>query len=234
MTKVIVHHHLGLGDHFICNGIVNALSKQVKIYLVCKENYYETVSYLYTDNFNVKLIPLYNDSYFGEFEQVSHIQKVLQKDLIRIGFQNIEHTHFDRNFYESVEMPFEYRYTMFRLPKVNQKASKLYQQLSHGQEYVLAHRQSSESKYNINIDTHLPVIDVDLRVSQNMLNWIDLIKGASQIHCVPSSFYCLVDSIASTLEGKLFYHDIRKGTLLNPNNEFNNNCWNVISYASKL
>ena len=234
MNEVILHHHLGLGDHFICNGLVNALSKQAKIYLICKEVYYETISCLYTDNFNVNLLALASDSYIGEFEQVAQIQKVLQKDLIRVGFQNIDHNRFDRNFYESIGMPFEYRYTMFRLPQINQKASKICQELSHGQDYVLAHRQSSESKYDINIQTHLPIIDVDFSVTQNMMNWVDLIKGASQIHCVPSSFYCLVDSIATTLKGKLFYHDIRKGTLLNPNNEFNDNCWNVISYDTKL
>lgn len=234
MNEVILHHHLGLGDHFICNGLVNALSKQAKIYLICKDIYYETICCLYTDNFNVTVVSLPRDSYFGEFQQVAHVQRVLQKDLIRVGFENIDHTRFDRNFYESISMPFNYRYSMFRLPQVNQKASQLHQDLSNGQQYVLAHRQSSEAKYDINIKTHLPIIDVDFNVTQNMMNWVELIKGASQIHCVPSSFYCLVDSIATSLRGKLFYHNIRKGTLLNPNNEFNNNCWNVISYDTKL
>lgn len=234
MIEIIMHHHLGLGDHFICNGMVNELSKDARIYLICKEAYYETVSCLYTDNFNVKPIFLHDDNYHGEIEQVKNIQNILQKDILRIGFQNIDHTKFDRSFYESISMPFEYRYSRFCLPKINQKSMNLYHKLSKGKEYALVHRQSSERQYDINITTDLPLIDVNIGETKNMMNWVDLIKNASQIHCVPSSFYCLVDSMAPNLKSKLFYHNVRRGTLLNPNNTFNNNCWNVIEYDSKL
>ena len=30
MNKILVHHHLGLGDHIICNGLINYLSEQKK------------------------------------------------------------------------------------------------------------------------------------------------------------------------------------------------------------
>lgn len=234
MNEIILHHHLGLGDHFICNGIVNFLSKSVKIYLVCKESYYETVCSLYGDNFNVKPVMLPRGAYLNEMEQVAAIQRSLQKDLLRVGFQNIDHNRFDRNFYESVSLPFEYRYTMFELPRSNQQAKALFESLTGGMNYILVHRQSSEGRYNINIESALPIIEVDFAITRNMMNWVDLIKNASEIHCVPSSFYCLVDSITPLLQGKLFYHDIRKGTLLNPNNEYNKHCWKIITYDTKL
>jgi hypothetical protein len=234
MNEVILHHHLGLGDHFICNGLVNYISNESKIYLICKESYSETINSLYSDNFNVNPIFLYDDSYQGEFDQVNQIQNILKKDILRIGFHNIDHSRFDRIFYDRISLPFEYRYSMFKLPRVNQTSIKLFQSLSHGQEYALVHRQSSEGSYNINITSNLKIIDIDFTVTRNMLNWVDMIKNASEIHCVPSSFFCLVDSMSTQLRGDLFYHDIRKGTLINPNNEYNKNVWKIVTYDTKL
>ena len=55
---VVIHHHLGLGDHIICNGLINHISVSKKIYLICKLQYYKNIKYLYQDNNNVKIIPL--------------------------------------------------------------------------------------------------------------------------------------------------------------------------------
>ena len=42
--KFILHHHLGLGDHFVFNGMVNYISKQYdKIYIPAK---YTTIQQL--------------------------------------------------------------------------------------------------------------------------------------------------------------------------------------------
>ena len=43
----IIHHHLGLGDSIICNGLVNYLSKKNnKVYLPVKSNLLDKINYL--------------------------------------------------------------------------------------------------------------------------------------------------------------------------------------------
>jgi hypothetical protein len=37
--RIIVHHHTGLGDHFICNGLINALLEYYSIDLICEDCY---------------------------------------------------------------------------------------------------------------------------------------------------------------------------------------------------
>ena len=59
-NSLVIHHHLGLGDHIICNGLINQISIYKKIYLICKLQYYKNIRYLYKDNKNVKVIPLTN------------------------------------------------------------------------------------------------------------------------------------------------------------------------------
>ena len=234
LNPIIVYHHLGLGDHFICNGLVNDIAERIPVYLICKDTYFPTISCLYGDNFAVKPIAITNSSYESEVEQVKVLEREMRLPLYTIGFANIDHTRFDQNFYEFANIPFEYRYTKFKLPKFTVGAINLFTKLYQGQEYILAHTQSSEGSYDINIESDLPIIYVNPNETNNMMNWCDLIKYATEIHCIPSSFYCLVDSMANNIKAKLFYHSMRRGTLLQPNNQYNNNRWNIIEYATKL
>ena len=51
MNKILVHHHLGLGDHIICNGLVNQISHGLDIvHLPVKTHYYEMIKFLYREN----------------------------------------------------------------------------------------------------------------------------------------------------------------------------------------
>ena len=61
--EFVLHHHLGLGDTIICNGLVNFLStKYSKIYLPVKENLFNTVQFLYSENKNLSLFKILNNT----------------------------------------------------------------------------------------------------------------------------------------------------------------------------
>ena len=45
-----IYHHLGLGDHIICNGIVRHFKEIHKTVTVfCRPNYFTNVEYMYRD-----------------------------------------------------------------------------------------------------------------------------------------------------------------------------------------
>ena len=80
--KIVIHHHLGLGDIIICNGLVNYLSNQFeKIILPIHENYYEQVCYLYSENPKIEIIRIQNQS---------EIYTRFKNDqILRVGFEKI-------------------------------------------------------------------------------------------------------------------------------------------------
>ena len=59
---IYLYHHLGLGDHIICNGLVRLLTKNEKTYgLFCKEHNVKSVSFMFRDIKNLSIIPVNND-----------------------------------------------------------------------------------------------------------------------------------------------------------------------------
>ena len=90
--------------------------------------------------------------------------------------------------------------------------------------YNLAHSQSSEINFKIIIDNNFPTIYVEKNtdIFKNIFYYVNLIKDATEIHCVNSSFLHLVDRVDT--KAKLFYHDNRKGVL-----KFKKN-WKIINY----
>jgi len=76
-NKVLIHHHLGLGDTIICNGLVNYLSndKGIECFLPVKRHYLKMVTYLYKDNHRVNLFGI-------DMKQETMMLKALQKKMI--------------------------------------------------------------------------------------------------------------------------------------------------------
>ena len=89
---LIIHHHLGTGDHFICNGLVNYICSNIEeeaekclqssplVYLACKKRNLETVSYLYRENQIVIPIEIGDN----ELEHVNSIVKQNNLKLINL------------------------------------------------------------------------------------------------------------------------------------------------------
>ena len=59
-NQVYIYHHLGLGDHFHCNGVVRSLINEkyrdTKVKLFAKEKYSEMVKFMYRDLSNLEII----------------------------------------------------------------------------------------------------------------------------------------------------------------------------------
>lgn len=206
MSNIILHHHLGLGDHFVCNGMINYLSKEYDlIYLPCKKHNFNTIELLYSENSKVKVFKI-NSS---EFEEIYYFSKFTNIPIFRVGFENCNIYEWNTSFYSQLSLDFSIRYSEFKLPKNIPNENDLYNLLAKN-EYCLVHRESSEGKYELNIDKKYDVVEVSKENDPygNLLNYVKLIKNAKEIHCINSSFFHLVDSIET--KAKLFYHDTRK------------------------
>jgi hypothetical protein len=237
MNQIILHHHLGLGDHFTCCGLVNTLSKKYdKIYLVCKEKNYETVKCLYSENHKIKFLKILND----EYSEVHFFSNELNLPVVKVGFIPLDLKNYHMKFYEMVDVDFKERYLNFNLPNDIKGADELYKDVvGDYKEYILVHDSSSEkNEYYMDMfewrngkNSHLPIIKITEKNTNNLLEWIKVIKHAKEIHVVPSSVFFLIDSIQSELNADLYYHNVRPaGYTFMVNTDFNNHRWNIVEY----
>lgn len=217
---MIIHHHLGLGDHFVCNGLVNYISfdSSEPIDLICKKYNLETIQYLYSENTKVNVIPIES---INEIAEVNNYANITKQKLLRVGFEHCDPQNWDRSFYKQLNIDFIERYRSFRLP--TKKPKQLIQIPS--SEYILIHNESSDSKYDLNINTYLDKYFIVRKNEYHLLSYIDVILNAQEIHCIDSSVFHLIDSI-SNITNKLYYHNIRKNSTC-----FNKSLkWKIISY----
>jgi hypothetical protein len=163
--------------------------------------------------------------------------------------------NFDRQFYEQANILFSERYNKFRLPQTIEGCEELYDTLTEGEtEYIIVHSNSSaaggkstskdhllKKGYDIDLyswrkdgDSNLKVVEIQMGQTSNMLAYMKLIENAKEIHCINSSFFCLVDSVCTKIKAKLFYHDIRINNITQINCwTTGGNRWTVIDYPFK-
>ena len=247
--SMVLYHHLGLGDHFFCIGLVNYFSEHHHVHLACKIQYLTTIKPLYKDNHNVTVFPIFKaeDIYWPNFripDDVRIYADTLELPLTTVGFQNMwdYNTVWYRSFYCQHNIPYDYRYEKFKIPRTSPNAQPLYNQMITTPDYILVHDVSSVSDgYPIDILQGRPegsipnIIKILPDISNNLLDWIDVIRNASEIHVVPSSVFCLVDSIASSLNASLYYHDIRQwADIWHSDVERPGTNWKVITYDRQL
>lgn len=203
MNEIILYHHLGMGDHFICNGLVNKLSEQYDtIHLPCKQHYFESIACLYQDNDKIKVFPISNEP--NDIHEYANINNL---DIRLVGFSDYCANTFERSFYKAVDSDYSIRYTHFKLPKHIKNSKVLYEELIKTEPYCVIHENCSDNEFNLNIDSNLEKIYIKHGKTSNILDYIEILKNAEEIHCVGSSIYALVDSI--DLKAKLYYHNKR-------------------------
>jgi len=237
-----------LGDSFVMNGIVNYFADRCyELHVPCWDKYYDTTRCLYKDSDNIKVIPFAVVPEVLSLEQdyvtKNGLSRVLRIDLIPSKIKNFSlNAMWDLQLYAAYELPFHLRYTNFRLPKNVEGSDELFQKLSLNQPYVLVHSNTGDHPHGMPINIqgfrqgnnfpNINIIEVNPDITNNMMQYIKLIENAEEIHCVPSSFYCLVDSVST--RAKLFYHDCREKTAMAVNSPWNNHKWNIVNYVERF
>ncbi len=233
--EFIVHHHLGLGDHIICNGLVNFISKKYKkIYLVTNSIFKDQVDYLYQINNRVEILPVDVKSVNNAEDAVKDFAMKKKLQILKIGFEEEKKINkpFYKAFYKQLNINYKISYSDFNLP-FNQKdevnlSKILFKKFNvKNSRYLLFHNEASDNKFQLNIQSNLPVISLsqDYDDQNNIFLYRDIIKNASEIHCINSSFLHLIDRIETN--GRLFYHNIR-GSKIKLRKK-----WRVLTYGNR-
>ena len=117
--QVYIYHHLGLGDHFHCNGVVrfllNEKYKDFKVKLFAKKKYFEMVKFMYRDLTNLEIIPITND----EKKEKEEIETIINDtdNIEKIGFDYFlknkdKGKTIDMLFYEQYNIDYSKRFEL--------------------------------------------------------------------------------------------------------------------------
>ncbi len=206
MTRIVVYHHLGVGDHLICNGLVRHLAERhERIFLPCKRSALATIGCLYADEPNVEPVAIDREP-----DDVEAFAAGMGLPVRKIGFEACDRRRFDESFYEQAGVPFEYRWSKFRLPQTIPGEDEAFERLRPGSDYRVVHREASHGLYALRIDEPMPTVEIRGPRSGgygNLLVYRRLIERATEVHCINSSVVHLVDSLDGP--ARLVYHDAR-------------------------
>jgi len=219
-----IYHHLGLGDHIICNGLVRQLISLNEMYVMfVKPHNKISVEFMYRDLTNLSFIA--GDDYFvNRFISENNIQN---NDLIICGFSSGFNCTWDEAFYAQHKIDFKERWLSFKIKRDEIREQYLYNFLNPNDEkFVLIHKSGSDDfdriNYNV-INPNLKKIYVE-KHTENIFDYLKLIELAEEIHCVDSSVLHLIDSVLSC--DNLFYHkNYKQRTEIN---SVQNKKWKII------
>ena len=225
--------HLGLGDHFDCNGMVRYIlekEKYTKVIVFCKDSYFDLVEHMYRDNPNIGVIKI---DRFKEYDEVANTMNncdPLNNDFLVVGHQFYDHSSKGKNcwevFYDQLKVPYSVRKDFFHVERDTEGEQNLMSKLNpENKSFVFVH-DDKDRGFNLDkkhiLDKELHVIEND--VSENIFHFIKILEEAKEIHCMESSFKTLVDLYCE--QENLFFHDFRG----HPLGSKSNKNWKTIKY----
>tara|TARA_B100000965_G_scaffold406806_1_gene448864 strand:- start:6978 stop:7730 length:753 start_codon:yes stop_codon:yes gene_type:complete len=227
--ELIIYHHLGIGDHIVCNGLVNFISENHRIHLPVKKKYSEMVQHLYSKNNKVNLFEIEEES---EKEQVLQYSENNKLNILKIGFEKLS-GEYNKSFYSQIGLDYKYSYDKFYVPEDIDKEVKIFNHLLDkykimNNSFIFIHNSSTKGVFKLK---NLPKKDtIYMKQKDDIFNNIffyrKVIIEAKEIHCVNSSFSTLIERLPT--KGKLFFHDIIKREPV-----YLSNKWEVINYENK-
>jgi hypothetical protein len=176
--KAFILHHLGLGDHITCMGIVRYYATLYdEVYVVCKKKYEDNVRLLYQDDITIHIYPIdTTDIYDGQISEQFHFSKERNAtyvynnevyDLITFGMFSSIKTDYRRIpfcFYDNIQLDYRYFWDYSHLPDTTE-SKELYNELlkRNIHDYIIIHAStSSGATFSIKSDKHKNTCIIDL------------------------------------------------------------------------
>jgi hypothetical protein len=185
--------HLGLGDAIICNGLVRELSKRhTSLLLPCKLPNFASVLWQFSDLVNVYVLPIRDDA---EALALSKQYPTLGLGMwCKTGLR--DRAHWDRQFYEDADVPFDCRWSSFFVPPM------LAQLNPPPLPFTFVHQQPEQGR----AFRQLPPGTLHSPPRPPHIFWhCATLAAAASIHVVNSCFLNLAESVATT--GTLYLHN---------------------------
>ena len=202
MKSIYIYHHLGLGDHIICNGIIREyVEKYDKVFHFVKPSNFDNVSFMYRDLKNLNLIKM-NPEDIKFFLSIPPTKNLLMIGYLRDYFKKLAddiYRSFDIGFYDMANIALEEKWNKFYLDRNIEREKEIFYNvlgLKDNENFIFIH-EDSQRNYLLN-RSYLPegikIISAENFKNIGIFDFIYTIEKAKEIHVMASSFYCLIDT----------------------------------------
>lgn len=227
---VFVMSHLGMGDQLIMSGLLRYLALFHKsVVFVAKRSHASAINFLYRD-ISTNITPLYVNSdsdvspIFGSDGIDIDNYKTNNFKIMLLG----EHigsdawvntlsksTDFAEAFYKQADIYYDVRWKHFFLLRDYNAEQRLFASISPKEPYAFIH---DDAVRNMNIADSVTSVGTIIRPALAgldapiLFNYLSIIEGATEIHCIDSCFAIMIDAIGiNRPEQKKYLHTYAKG-----------------------
>lgn len=216
-----IYHHLGLGDHIICNGLIRSIvNSKEKYSLFVKQHNKKSVEFMYRDLPNIEFI-IGDDNFVQNFIVENNLNS---NDLIIAGFYNHPNSFdFAESFYMQNNIPPINRWSKFYVKRDKKKEKDLFDFYNLTENnYVFIHDDKSRM-YEIDEDLienkHLQIVRPIKGITDNIFDYCYLMEKSFESHFIDSSFRLIFDCM-SLRNSNLFYHIKMKNSVFRNQNKY--------------
>lgn len=214
MKHIYIYHHLGLGDHVICNGLVRTLIKkdpEAQYVMFVKSHNKPSVSFMYRDLKNLSFHTVNTDA---DVNAIIDNQNLEFLYVIGFGWDpSVKEHEFDKVFYLQHGLDFEERWNSFYCERDINREMELFKKFNIIEnDYVFVHDDISrgfeiEEKHVRNKDLQIirPTMGI-YASSNNVFDYLYLMQHSKEAHFMESSFRLVLDSFA--LKADNIYHHL--------------------------
>lgn len=225
---VLIHHHMGVGDSIICNGLVRSLLMDNSYFsdaIVCSwERNVKTIQRMYDDTDRVHILSIPENT-----NEVLAVNQFLNEskicDFVRCGFGMMENlialglaSSFDQTFYLCAGVQYENQWSRFHYRRDFEKEEAILKKLNPTNKPFIFVHDAPDRGYTLDVPNPngLKVIKNDM--SESIFDMGRLLESAQEIHCMESSFRVLIDHLDSVSCPLYFYPKIRaiNGIVVSP------------------
>lgn len=214
MSSILLYHHLGLGDHFMCHGIVREYCKKYsQVTIFCYPHNYLTVSFMYRDVLNLTIIKS-DDSAAKELisKNASHPQVSKYDEVKILGFQNLDKNTgipLEWQFYQLAGVPIDKKWSSFFIDRDFKKEQDIFEKITPKTDYVFIHDDAKRG-YSIKrglISKNYIQLTPVRSLTENIIDYCMVIEKAKEVHVIDSSFMFLIDCLPyHNPDQKLYVH----------------------------
>lgn len=214
MSSILLYHHLGLGDHIMCHGIVREYCKKYeKVAIFCLPHNFSSVSFMYRDLINLTILECdYDSPKKFLLQKTSQFDKLNYDEIKIIGYQDLNKnsdTPLEMQFYQLAGVPFNKKWDSFYIKRDFEKERALFERVAPRGDYVFVHEDISRG-FTINkelIGKDCAVLSADQGRTNNIIDYCTVIERAKEIHVIDSCFMFLIDFLPyNNPDQKLFIH----------------------------
>jgi hypothetical protein len=247
----------GLGDHIGANGLVRTLIEKhslTSIDVLVWSIYADTVRFIYRDDPRINVINilrgrevisfmnvLQKNSYdiiyaIGHEISQDFLNTIKNTEVIYREFNELRSTFGEYNdvhrlFYKGAGVDFDARFDKFYYLRDVEAEETVYKKYNtHNLPYIFVHDDPARG-YQVNVDWKFLIIRNN--INENIFNYYKILQNAEEIHCMESSFRCLIETLDIVKPKLVFHYYIRQTKpLLDENNNFvegvSRKPWNIL------